>query len=292
MGGLRDLWRAGTRRLNALPLASWRGVRTGFIVSTGRTGTQRLAEVIRSSMEGVEALHEPPPDLFHLGEAVARGSLSIEEASDELRRARQPVRNRLKRSGVLAYVESNTNAGYLPDAIRSVFDSPRFVHIVRDGRAVVRSLYSKTNPSRRPGRTEAFFMDHDDSRCRLAAVDFPDDPWSSRWLDMSRFERICWHWAKKNALIREALTPYSDALVLKFEDIFHAGTGFGDFWKMIDFLGLGDRVVRARSEVHDLLSTPSNRAADYALPPPDEWDAGLRETFERIAGAEQSKYYR
>lgn len=291
MTGLAGALARVRRRLASLPLAGWGGVEAGFILSTGRTGTLRVAQVLDRVTSEMIVLHEPSPDLFDLGEAFARGALSPAGAARGLRRARQPLCNRVRREGAGAYIESNTNASYLPGPIREVFDGPRFVHVVRDGRAVVRSLYSKTNPSRRPGQDKALFMGHDDHRPRLAAVDFPDDPWSAGWLDMSRFGRICWHWAKKNALIREALGDADDFLVIRFEDVFDAEAGHPGFWRLVEFLELGRRLVRPEAEIHELLAERTNRPARYRLPPPEEWSAELRRSFDRIAGAEHRQYY-
>lgn len=281
----------GRRWMSQLPVSSWSGVAAGFIVSTGRTGTQRLAEVIAAATEGVRALHEPSPDLFELGEAFARGAISDRDAARALRRARQPLCNRLRRERVGHLVESNTNAAYLPRVIRTIFDAPRFVHVVRDGREVVRSLYSKKGPSRRSSRPDALFMDHDDARCRFGAPDLPGDPWAGEWDRLSRFERISWHWARKNGLIREALGGRDDAITLRFEDIFDERAGFPGFWRLVEFLELGDRLVVSRSELEQLLSRKSNQGSDHLLPPPAEWTEVLSSSFDRVAGAEQRLYY-
>ena len=285
------LLRATKARARFLPLASWSGVEPGFIVSTGRTGTLRLAEVLAEATESVLVLHEPPPDLFDLGEAVACGDLGFDSAARSLRRLRQPQANRLRRQGSDAYVESNNNAGYLPQVIRAVFSEPRFIHVVRDGRSTVRSLYSNVVPSRRSARHNALFMDHDDHRCRLSALDFPDDPLSGEWQELSRFERVCWYWAKKNALIREALGDADDFLVIRFEDLFDREAGFPGFWRMVEFLGLRSRLTRSEGDVRALLTKRSNRADRYLLPPHDEWSTDLRDRFLRIAGEEHHRFY-
>ena len=288
---LDRLARAVRARARALPLASWKGVDPAFIVSTGRTGTLRLAEVLAEATGSVLVLHEPPPDLFDLGEAVARGDLGAGAAARSLRRLRQPQANRVRREARDAYIESNNNAGYLPRVIRAVFREPRFIHVVRDGRSTVRSLYSNVVPSRRSSHHEALFMDHDDHRCRLSALDFPGDPLSGEWPELSRFERVCWYWAKKNALIREALGDADDFLVIRFEELFDRDAGYPGFWQMVEFLGLRPRLTRSEPEVRGLLAKRSNRADRYLLPPPDEWSADLRDRFRRIAGEEHRRYY-
>lgn len=289
-GAVARLLAAARRGLQRLPLATWSSVSAGFIVSTGRTGTLRLAQVLDRATDGVVSVHEPSPDLFDLGEAVARGEIPTRRAARMLRRLRQPMCNRVRRQGGAAYVESNNNAAYLLAVIRAVFDEPRFVHVVRDGRATVRSLYSNTPPSRRPGHDRAPFMDHDDSRCRLAAVDFPDDPWADRWFELSRFERVCWYWAKKNALIREELADAPDAILVRFEDVFEVADHPG-FREIVEFLGLEPRLARSSPEIHELLSERSNRARRYLVPPPDDWPSDLAASFDRIAGDEQRRYY-
>ena len=111
-----------------------------FVLSTGRTGTQTLAALLRLS-RNVFSYHEPPPGLARLsiasykgafdpgqGHALAQGFLSIRED-----------RFRYSLGWGKGYVETSPYSRFLAPAIAEAVPNVRFIHLVRDPRAVVRS---------------------------------------------------------------------------------------------------------------------------------------------------------
>ncbi len=64
---IRRQWVVAKGRIGKLLRPSryeWGDTDLAFIVSTGRTGRQKLASLISEAFAGVDARHEPFPDMF------------------------------------------------------------------------------------------------------------------------------------------------------------------------------------------------------------------------------------
>ena len=269
--------------------SKWRGIQTSFIVSNGRTGTETLAKVLTSSFHHVRSVHEPVPDMFTLGVSVARSEKTQDSAGKEFLVAREGERLACTNSGSLYYVESNNNLSYLVPALRLCFPECRIVHIVRDGHDAVRSSYSRlTNNLDGTGET-ALFMSEGDARRRLQAADLPDDPYYARWQELSRFERLCWYWVKKNSIVDEAIKDDPLAMTCRFEDIFAKHDGFPGFWEIVNFLDLRGVQDLSDDQIRELLSLRRNRSGDYQLGIWPSWSQEQLRQFEHIAGEYQRR---
>jgi len=265
-------------------LYRWDDIDVAFIVSTGRTGTEFLANLLGQAFDRVDARHEPSPDLFDLAVAYARGELSSDRAESVLRRNRTAICRQVHRNRCDVYVESNNNLAYLIPVLRGCFPKYKLVHVVRDGRDVVRSWYSKTvRPPGGDGR-EVLFLSEQDHRRRLQAIDLQDDPYRDRWAAMTRFERLCWLWAKKDSIIQDAIAGDERAMSIHFEDIFDSTRGYPGLWKIIDFLGLRARMRVSRDELAERMTMRMNRTGHHRLPHWREWSPEQMRQFVAIAG--------
>jgi len=112
-----------------------------FILSSGRTSTKFLAHYLDANYDGVIARHEPPPARLLRLAAHARlsGRLSDAALLRLLRRKRRLHVEPLAASGARLYVESNPFLATAADLLRTAFDEPLLVHVVRDPRDFVRS---------------------------------------------------------------------------------------------------------------------------------------------------------
>ena len=263
---------------------TWDSVSVAFIISTGRTGTRFLARLFSEACDGVDARHEPAPDLFRLGTGYVRSEFSFKQAVSRLRGSRQHICTQVHRNGLSTYIEANNNLAYLIPVVRTVFPDCRIVHLVRDGRTFVRSSYSKRVPTAGMDGTRPLVMTDQDPRRRLQATDFPDGPYYDRWPEMSRFERVCWYWAKKDGIIRDALQGDSASITVRFEDIFDAGRGFPGVWQIADFLGLTEKLRAASPTVEQRMAAKENPTEAFLLPPWDDWSPEQKDQFTRIAG--------
>ncbi len=267
-------------------LVDWRGIEVAFLISTGRTATQTLASVLDNGFERVEARHEPWPDLFDIATAHARSERSLDQTAAAFRAARIGICRHVHRRNADYYVESNNNAAYIIPAVWAALPAAKIVHIVRDGRAFVRSSYSKTVGQRR----EDLFMTEKDPRRRLQASDLADDPWSGRWATMNRFERLCWYWAKKDGMISDAVAGDDRAMTVKFEEIFNADAGYPGFWRIVDFLNIRDRLMLNDKQLRERISRKENRTQRYLLGHWSEWSPEQMARFRTIAGPHMSRW--
>jgi hypothetical protein len=250
---------------------SWEGYQTVFIVSTGRTGTQLLSSFF-DQYEHIVSLHEPAPNFLRLGNDVASGKISQECARRRVTAERKLVLRKLDPAKVTMYIESNNMLFSLIPVIRSVFPKCTIIHIVRDGRDVVRSGFSRP------------WYASNDPMPRIRARDFPDDPFFSTWDELSRFEKICWWWQKRDTIIYESVENRADSITLKYEDIFDKERGFPGVGKILEFVGL-DAAFHA-----DMFSNKVNFTKEYVIPHWTEWDASLRRSFLTIAGERLTFY--
>lgn len=256
----------------------------------GRTGTKFLAKLLSRAFDGVDARHEPSPDLFHLGTGYIRSKITLKKAQSQLQAARTHICEQMHRAGCDYYVEANNNLAYLIPVIRKIFPDYRIIHIVRDGRECVRSSYSKTVTQRGRRRSEVLFMSEQDHRRRLQAIDLPDDPYHARWPHMDRFERMCWYWVKKDSVIRDALLNDERAITVRFDTIFDENKGYQGLWDIIEFLNLRERISLTESGFRQLLKTKENRTQKYLIPHWSEWTSRQKEQFREIAGEHMELY--
>jgi Sulfotransferase family len=123
-------WRSGAE-------LSQVGSKTVFILSTGRTGTQFLAELLNRHKD-VYAVHEPPPSrrmrLWSM--AYLQGEASDEKMADVLRRYRSTYVSSVREK---IYVESNNFLAGFADVIKREFKDAVLIHVVRDPRTYIRS---------------------------------------------------------------------------------------------------------------------------------------------------------
>ena len=75
------------------------------------------------------------------------------------------------------------------------------MHLVRDGRDVVRSILVRDT------------FTNKDLKTRYLAPR-PNDPYHDKWSSMNRFERICWYWQNENNVISQSLNT-----VVRFEKL-------------------------------------------------------------------------
>lgn len=112
-----------------------------FILSTGRTGTVYLADIL-NQVNGVLAVHEPKPSrvLNAWTTAFLEGLVSNDYMATALASKR---RKTLKNVRVTRYVESNNFIAGFADALPIVFNNPTIIHLVRDPRDFATSLTNR-----------------------------------------------------------------------------------------------------------------------------------------------------
>lgn len=261
-----------------LPSQDWSSIDSCFIISTGRTGTKFLAKLF-DQFDEIFSVHEPEPEFLRLGIKYAKEKYNFVKIKKEIDMNRRAWCKKVKREGCKTYIESNNRLFSLMNPLINIFDSPKIIHIVRDGRDYVRSGMS---------RHYGGYYSERDINPRLQANYFPDDPYYDEWKKMSQFEKICWLWQKKDGFILNDVENYDNAITVKFEDIF-IKDGYPGILKMAKFLGFGKK--KLKSEFVEMQSNKINKSKEYKIPKWEEWNQNMLKKFDEIAGEHMKNYY-
>lgn len=284
---LRKIWSTSLKRsfckAGLLKNYCWSKIEPRFIVSTGRTGTKFLANFFNTFFEDTLSLHEPNPTLFNLGTNFIKGNISFHEAIKGLDIQRLHICRRLNKNNIRFYVESNSYLSNLIPVVNEYYNSPKFVFIIRNGKDYVRSYYSK-----RPSNIGYYALSDESPRKGITSNDFPDDRFYGRWEAMSRFERVCWVWVKRNQMIENFLTNDISWIKVRFEDVFN--NGYTGLWEIIDFFDLRKQIKIDRHETNKIFTEKSNINKKYLLPKNfEDWQEEKKEIFEEICGEYMEK---
>ncbi|MGM0369640.1 MAG: sulfotransferase family protein [Bacillota bacterium] len=261
--------------LNLLEEEDWKPINKSFIVSTGRTGTKFFARFL-NKFPDFYAVHEPTPDFLDLAIKYARGLVDKKIAIERIRHNRRALAKDVKRKGASNYVESNNRYFSLISLLDKVFDDFKIIHIIRDGRDYVRS-----------GIGRVWYTD-DDTDPRMKAKYFPDDEYYDQWDEMSRFEKICWRWQKKDGFIYDQIQKMDNVITVKFEDIFKDEAHSG-LYKICEQIDLDKK--RVKPVVEEMMNRKVNSTGEYEIPKWSNWDQKKKDKFDEIAGEHMKKYY-
>ncbi len=261
----------------------WSKIEPSFIVSTGRTGTKFLATFFNRYCKDTLSLHEPSPTMFYLGTDFIKGNISFREASNGFDIQRLHICRRLNKNNIRFYIESNGYLSSLIPVINVFYNNAKFVYIIRNGKDYVRSYYSK-----RPSNKGYYALSDESPMKGINSNDFLDDRFYGQWDNMSRFERVCWIWVKRNQMIESSLTEDISWIKVRFEDIFSNGcTGL---WEIIDFLDLRNQIKIDSSETVKILADALNINKKYLLPKNfKDWPDDKKDIFEEICGEYMEK---
>ena len=255
-------------------------IQYGFIISTGRTGTKFFKHYL-DTLPDTTAFHEPTPDLLDIGINLARGKITPKDARRYISASRSLqllITNSLQSKH---YVESNNRLFSLIPILPDIFPSCRILHIVRDGRDVVRSCMNRKYYTSADG----FFR----NGMRIQAVDFPDDPYAAKWSNMTPFEKTCWWWTKKDRTIYDAVLNNPNSITLKFEDLFDATTCCTSLDLLLQHL----RIPYTPSDLDrysEWLTKKINAQKTHSFPHWDEWTDEHKQQFQAICGEHMALY--
>ena len=230
-----------------------------FMLGTGRSGTQFLSTLLDKIPE-THVAHEPVLTDFA---AYIRAFHSESEAYKYVADFRQKeIYSRVRNMRISSYGEVNGALRRHVEPLKEAFPHATLIHLVRDGRDVVRSVMSRS----------LFHQPHPMTRL---LVPKKGDPWRKDWQRMDHFERVCWLWQIDNRFVRERT-----ARTVQFEQLI---ADYGYFKeRILEPLQLSLSEASWRQAV----ARPKNATKAYAMPHWSQWDASRREAFKRICGDE------
>jgi hypothetical protein len=231
--------------IGELEATGWVGVEPVFVLSTGRTGTALLTELLLLA-DGVDVHHAPRPELVRVSRRAYEeigGNLDL--FVEVFKTAREELLLESVRRG-RRYVETNNRVTFFAPAVAVAFPDAKFIHLTRNPATFVRSgirrnWYSGTHH-------------HDIGRI----VPVGDNPAVELWAGWDRLARIAWLWNESKRFIADFLAtlPGSRHVFVRAEDLF-------------------SDVVTARS--HQILGAAAGRWRDRGAGP-DTVNVRRRET--------------
>ena len=232
-----------------------------FMLGFGRSGTAFLAHLLNQP-PAVQVFHEPVLEDFY---AHLRAHYSLPAAVAYIGGFRKKeIYMRMRHATPAIYGEVNGLLRCHAQAIQKVFPQAVVLHLVRDGRDVVRS----TMPRRTMTLRNPFSM---------MIHPMESDPWRERWSKMDRFARICWFWQEENARLRKAIrnTVQFEKLLSSF-DYFH------------DCVLQPCHITMQKAVWEESIRNPLNVTAKHQMPKWQDWSPEQKKTFLDICGEEMA----
>jgi hypothetical protein len=233
-----------------------------FILALGRSGTAFLANLLNRA-HGAHVYHEPAFEDF---DAVVRAFYSPHAAERYMQRFRKKeIFLRMRHTPPGVYGEVNSGLRRHAEAIRTIFPKAALVHLVRDGRDVVRSMMSRRTMT---------IKDPFTSRIHPTG----QDPWRTHWNKMDRFSRICWFWQAENSYLRTTVGK-----TVQFEKIL---SSYDYFYNAIL---TPCQIFIDKKEWEIAVGSPNNRTSTFKMQNWDTWTPKQQEVFREICGDEMAK---
>lgn len=254
---------AGITAYIAWPI--WTKARCLFVLSTGRTGTKTLAQLLSLSEE-TAAFHEPRPQLLKERQS-ARWEVKENERkyrhifirSRGARLLRAEWRNRI-------YAETSARLTFFAPVLVDLLPNAKFLFIHRDPTGVVQS-----------GMKRGWYVDHPADYARVRPVE--GEPFFDRWEKMSPFEKICWYWNVYNKFALRFCQQIDSSRVLKIQasELFD-GKAVPQIFSFLDL------PQPAQEEIGRIMEKKLNAQREGAFPEPERWTPSMFKTLRKIAG--------
>lgn len=259
---------------------SWDDTNVVLVVSTGRTGTQFLAEALNNISHDENKLvsvHEPLPDLLDFGKRVVNNRTISSYQKLYLKASRVHLLKKVKSSSNQIYLESNNNLVPLLKFLKEIFPNFRLIYVVRAPKTYVTSAYNNLQKATDNNESYTIFSSKD-KRNRITAEDFPDDPYYKEWQNFSQFEKTCWHWAKYNEMIMDFIKSSEiDVKTLKFEELFRADLLIDTIKDLTHWIGIEEESLDLQSKTR--IRKKVNASHDLFLSKYKDWTSEQKRFF-------------
>lgn len=188
-----------------------------FVVSTGRSGTTTMAEMLNKHAE-IRAMHEPHLQLVKLSTDYAAGRIDAETTRTLLRRIYGTAGYCDRR----VYLESDQKLSNLIPLLAELFPQARFIWLVRRASDVVASTTARGWFSRRDlNLNDRENLDHKHHYQHELSAAEAGDMSGAEWDALSLFERNCWYWSYWNRCIQSSLAalPKERSFLVRLEEL-------------------------------------------------------------------------
>ncbi len=233
-----------------------------FILGFGRSGTSFMANLLNQA-PGAYVFHEPVLEDFYAHLKAHYSPADAERYMRGFRKREIYTRMRHVDSGI--YGEVNGHLRCHAKAIKNVFSEAVVIHLVRDGRDVVRSHMSRGTMT----INNPFSMQIHPAQ---------SDPWKERWREMDRFSRMCWYWQEENARLRSSVGK-----TVQFEKI------LSDYEYFCSEILEPCHISIDKKDWEVAIASPRNTTSNFQMQKWDDWTPEQQKVFREICGDEMAK---
>lgn len=238
-----------------------------FVLSTGRTGTQTLASLLNLA-DNVFAYHEPEPKLYGLGNCFYKNLSFCREnptAASIFKEAFLTARRQLLSYSIKfqkGYIETSPQVTFLAPVISALIPKAKFIHCVRDPRAVIRS-----------GMRRNWYRGNVNDRFRIIPDETIDV--SQQWSTYTPLQKNAWLWAETHRNIEAFLCEIDESqrILIHSEKIFSNEPE--TIHRLFKFI---DASPPPYSKVERILNKRLNNQVHGNFPPIHQWEDNMLET--------------
>jgi len=237
-----------------------------FVLSTGRVGTQTLADLARLS-PNLLAYHEPSPYLYGLSKQayLYSGNDVADQVLVEALRCAREEQWSYSKSCAKGYIETSPQTTFLAPMIMRILPKAKFIHLTRHPKMVIRS-----------GMNRGWYAGHISDATRIEpSVDAINSSVinsgaisSDAWLSYTPLQKNIWLWAETNRWILDfcATLPESQTLTLRAESLF---AGEADFIQQ--FYAFINAPIPPKKQIEKVLNKRLNQNVRGDFDEADEW---------------------
>lgn len=244
-----------------------------FVMSLGRSGTKWLATIL-SRDRGALVYHEPFNELM----AYLRAYSGNEDIEQYIRGFRmKEIYLRVRGRNFKVYGEVNSYLRLYCPAIKKYLPNAVLIHNVRDGRAFIRSVYTRGGM-----RDGSFRLKYVGKGIAELATWLPREQRERlrNWVRLPYFERLCWLWRIENEFIERCVGKEP----VRFEDMLRDYNYFKH--RILEPLGIDV----SKDTWFEMTRKRINVSRMYLLPPWEKWDKGMKRIFDEICGDLMRRY--
>ena len=238
-----------------------------FVFGTGRCGSKTLYEIFKT----VPLTHANHEGVWYdrLGRKKSMGSFRdfnkiafyrknsnfykksyLADQDEKIVRAMDRFFERRRKmmsdiEGKFNYIDINPYSYLFITYIIKNYPDAKFIHLVRDGREVVRSFHERTGTTYPNGVLEKDYTGWQSGK----PIPMTEDEHYYNWKNYDRFKKICWFWNFVNKEIIRRLEPVreSNKMVLRLEDLSEDKIS-----NILSFLKLGKSFDKSKVSVHNV----------------------------------------
>ncbi len=244
--------------------SGWQNIRPCFVLSTGRSGTRLLTDILLSAPDAMP-LHEPRPELYR------PSRLAYEQLKDQPEIFREVFKSAREEYLLKAiqqekiYVETNNQCTFFAPIIRDIFPKAIFIHIVRHPGAFVRSGI----------RRKWYSGSHSHDIGRIEPL---TEPLKAQWPAFSLIEKNGWLWNETNQYIEDfkSSIPAEICLTVKAEDLFANPEASKQIFTFLTLNGFQESLVRK------MLRKPVNPQRKGNFPKYSDWTAEDKTALKQV----------